>query len=267
MSFDDDGFSMAKPVPKPMWPPEDRINESLGVGVGLKGALRMRVARKSDVKKRGAKNHSEFYRRHGADAGKDPSVNVLRTDPNWRGDLEEEQRRLLDAELDEFLERDDDHEGEADLSKRISSSEPVDDYDVPVVSKMRADAVDADVKSGARKRSRYLTQSLGDRITTPTSKMRADYIDGSGLSLLERTSKVRASADDLAYEGRDWDRSREKPVEDDGRPRRRRDGRPRERRRRGGGGGGGGGGNGKTRPMKSAQELDDELDAFLHAKD
>lgn len=258
MNVDVDGYLLAKPVPKPLWPPEDRINQTLGVGEGLKGLLTMRVAQKGDVKRRGAKNKSEFYRKHGDAAGKDPLNNVLRTAPNWRD--EDEKRRLLDAELDDLQGRD-----ETELANRISSPEPDNDYDVPVISRMRADAVDADVRSGARKRSRREKPgpaSLSDRITSPPSKMRADYVDGSGLSLLERTSLARASADDLAYEGqggREWDRNRD--VSDVGsgrRGRRRRGGKDRGRTDEV---------SGSVRPSKTSQQLDDELDAFLRGGD
>ncbi|PFH46060.1 hypothetical protein AMATHDRAFT_70684 [Amanita thiersii Skay4041] len=61
----------ASPIPVSLWPPEERINQSLGVGQGLRGTILIRWARVDDVKKRGAKKESQFYRKHGEDAGKE----------------------------------------------------------------------------------------------------------------------------------------------------------------------------------------------------
>ena len=68
-SLEDDTVT-AKPIPVAIWPAEDRINATLGKGEGLKGILRMRWARTEDVKKRGAKKESEFYKKYGEHAGK-----------------------------------------------------------------------------------------------------------------------------------------------------------------------------------------------------
>ncbi|KAF8632019.1 hypothetical protein AX17_004962 [Amanita inopinata Kibby_2008] len=64
-------FITARPIPISLWPPEERIHHSLGVGQGLRGILRMRWAKMNDVKKRGAKKDSQFYQKHGLDAGKE----------------------------------------------------------------------------------------------------------------------------------------------------------------------------------------------------
>ena len=68
-AFDDNSVT-AKPIPTPIWPAEDRINAALDKSEGLKGILRMRWARADDVKKKGAKKQSEFYRKYGHNAGK-----------------------------------------------------------------------------------------------------------------------------------------------------------------------------------------------------
>ena len=44
----------AKSIPVTLWPPEQRINATLGKGEDLKGVIRMRWARRDDVKKKGA---------------------------------------------------------------------------------------------------------------------------------------------------------------------------------------------------------------------
>jgi len=262
MDMDEEGYAIAKSVPAPLWPPEDRINRSLGVGDGLKGVLRMRVARFDDVKKRGARNNSEFYRKHGSEAGKDPAVNALRMERKFGTDGvdEEQKRRQLDDELDNFLAQDEDVEngssGDPDLSQRISTPNPNEDYDSTTLSRMRSDALGADVRSSTTQNKRART-SLGDRLTNPTSKMRADYLDGTGRSLLERTSLMRANDDDLEYEGqggREWDRQKDTVPQEGHRRRRRRGGRDR------------GAQGGTERRVVTAQQLDDELDAFLNEK-
>jgi hypothetical protein len=67
----DPDYTSARPFPVALWPPEERINQSLGQGQGLKGPIRMRWARVDDVKKKGAKRASQFYRKHGSKAGKE----------------------------------------------------------------------------------------------------------------------------------------------------------------------------------------------------
>jgi hypothetical protein len=99
--IDEDGFVTAKPIPITLWPPEERINKSLGKGEGLKGVIRMRWAKDDDVKKKGAKKESEFYKKYGATAGKEeeggeaPQKRRKRDDPTVRSQL--------DDDLDAFL--------------------------------------------------------------------------------------------------------------------------------------------------------------------
>ncbi|KAI0771498.1 hypothetical protein BD413DRAFT_492814 [Trametes elegans] len=108
----DDGSITAKPIPVNVWPAEDRINATLGQGEGLKGILRMRWARAEDVKKKGARDQSEFYRKYGQNAGKGLEEGP-RSMKRRRGDPEQEaqealERAELDAELDRFLAEDED---------------------------------------------------------------------------------------------------------------------------------------------------------------
>jgi hypothetical protein len=136
---DEGGFVHAKSVPMAFWPPKERIDASLGKGEGLKGPLLLRWAEVTDVKERGARNRSEFYRRHGVDGQAGGEAR--------REDAQEAKRRRqeeLDDELDAFLRED----SPDDASR--SASPP---------SKMRADYIE---KKGREK-------SLLER----TSQMRA----------------------------------------------------------------------------------------------
>lgn len=118
---DESGFVQAKSIPMAFWPPKERIDASLGKGEGLKGALLLRWADVTDVKQRGARSRSEFYRKHGVDAlGEDAR----------REDGQEAKRRKqeeLDDELDAFL-----REESPDEASR-SASPP---------SKMRSDYIE-----------------------------------------------------------------------------------------------------------------------------
>ena len=109
----EDSSITAKPIPVTLWPPEDRINKSLGKSEGLKGVIRMRWAMRQDVKKRGAKSESEFYKKYGEKAGKvglgedDDDVDDGRHRKRRRGgDLEDRiEKGRLDEELDSFLSK------------------------------------------------------------------------------------------------------------------------------------------------------------------
>ncbi|KAG6336337.1 hypothetical protein ID866_2762 [Astraeus odoratus] len=96
--IDDDGFITAKPIPMTLWPPEERINTSLGKGEGLKGVIRMRWARNDDVKKKGAKKESQFYKKYGPTAGKEGDEPRKRRREEVEVDGSE-----LDADLDAYL--------------------------------------------------------------------------------------------------------------------------------------------------------------------
>lgn len=167
---EEDDCTTARPLPVVLWPPEERINETLGQGQGLKGVIRMRWAKRDDVKKKGAMRDSKFYKRHGSSAGKElfngrdlPPPKRRRHD-DYRDD--DARRAELDDELDRFLAEDDrNDEKQPDMDPE---SPEVDDYPSSPPSKMRSD---------------YLIKDA--------SKMRSDYIGGDDRTLLERTSLIR----------------------------------------------------------------------------
>ncbi|KAJ7179572.1 hypothetical protein C8R46DRAFT_1345896 [Mycena filopes] len=115
---DAEGYITAKPIPVAIWPPEDRINKSL-----------------DDVKKRGAKKDSQFYRKHGWTAGKEkfeegnaPAPAPKRRRRGSPGQDDEQEKAALDAELDAFIRADDEPE-----------PEPEPDVLSSPISKMRSD--------------------------------------------------------------------------------------------------------------------------------
>lgn len=260
---DEDEFVTAKPIPIALWPPETRINKTLGMGEGLKGVLKMRWAKPDDVKKKGAKKESEFYRRHGSDAGKElfngrdlPPAKRPRNDNDLgeRGVPDQEmERQRLDAELDQFLQ--DSEEG----SDAAPASPP---------SKMRSDYIAGDGRTLLDRFSnttifesdRNPAERLGlkDRLIMPLPRRarggrgtrrpgNGDLINheeesGSG-SLWDRLSPADADSDGGRRRGGLGRYNRDTGDGGDGRQR---------RSRRGG-----------DRPQKTQQELDDELDAFL----
>ena len=104
------GLSEAQPVPPGVSPPktgsgDDEVVKSES---DLFGGIRMRWARKDDVKQRGAKNQSKFYQRHGEMAGKDGRG--FFDDPpskRKRRETNEEIRARLDQDLEVFAARED----------------------------------------------------------------------------------------------------------------------------------------------------------------
>ncbi|KAK7471203.1 hypothetical protein VKT23_002612 [Stygiomarasmius scandens] len=238
---DAEGCITAKSIPIALWPPEERINKSLGKGgEGLKGVLRIRWAKHDDVKKRGAKRESEFYRKHGSTAGKETIngrdlPNAINPSKKRRVGADE---RLNKESLDEDLDR-----------------------------------IRADGESGILLGLEEAEEEVLDP-PSPPSKMRSDYIAADGRTLLERTSSMRLhssgqDATDLAsritaplprrarrgvastnLEDRLWSDRRES-------------GRNSGRNSRNGNGSGRDSRAGRDRPKKTRQELDDELDAFL----
>jgi len=113
----EDGSITAKPIPIAIWPPEERINKSLGKGEGLKGPIKMRWATHDDVKKKGARNQSEFYKKYGSKAGREQAVGAgqgstwedIRPQKRSRRDAADDvpAKEQLDEELDAFLAEDD----------------------------------------------------------------------------------------------------------------------------------------------------------------
>ncbi|KAF8871589.1 hypothetical protein CPB85DRAFT_1351892 [Mucidula mucida] len=108
---DEDGFMLAHNIPLTLLPPEERISQTLlapsepSAYTKARGLIRMRWALATDVKKRGAKRESEFYKRKRRRRGED-----------------------LDLELDNFL---DDHSPEPE-------PEPI------LASRMRSDYIASD---------------------------------------------------------------------------------------------------------------------------
>ncbi len=278
---DFDGFVVAKPIPLSLWPPNTRINKTLGTSSGLSGIIHMRWAMSSDVKKKGAKHESEFYKRHGEDAGKEivdgrdlpPATQRPRT-TNGNGALREGdrdfERQRLDAELDQFL-----HESESDkdlpMEGETTNTEDVIPPSPP--SKMRSDYIADD---GRTLLERFSEPSLFESDKNPAE--RAGGL-GSRLNVVPEPRRGRGSRgrrrsdreDDSASGSSLWERLSSADVDSD-------TSMGWERRRGGSGrssrhhpyerhdtreGAKGGGRRGETRPKKTQQELDDELEAFL----
>jgi hypothetical protein len=219
----EDGFVTARPIPIAFWPPEERINKSLGTGEGLKGTIKMRWAKVDDVKKKGAKKDSQFYKKHGVTAGKD--VRGDESVKRRKRDTEEDaiqKKAQLDDELDAFL-ADDDVEEEV-----IEPPSPP--------SKMRSDYIGNDGRTLLERTSsiRAHPLSLESRITAPLPRRRG------GRGRLERNGLAdRTHVDDMLVDGLD-SRSDGRILWKSGSDR---------------------------RPRRSQKELDDELDAFLNARD
>ncbi|KAI9466688.1 hypothetical protein BJY52DRAFT_1233690 [Lactarius psammicola] len=164
---DESGFVQAKPVPMAFWPPKERIDASLGKGEGLKGALFLRWAEVTDVKQRGARSRSEFYRKHGADGDA------------RREDGQEAKRRKqeeLDDELDAFL-----REESPDEASRLASPP----------SKMRSDYIEE--RKGREK-------SLLER----TSQMRAYFTNEEDAGSWKKGLETRITSPRQI--GRPWDK-------------------------------------------------------------
>lgn len=227
---DVEGYITAKPIPVAFWPPEERINTSLGNTQGghvMKGVIRMRWARVDDVKKRGAKGESDFYKKHGNMAGKELfNGRELPMKKRRRGDHDSERdipllKEQLDEELNEFLAQ-----GEAEDAAALNPPSPP--------SKMRSDYIASDGRT-------VLDESkpdLASRITAPLPRRATKDRKGR-----EATLEGKMWSDKMDLSGRIGS---ERVLGT------RRNGRQDRRT-----------GN-RDRPKKSQQELDDELDAFLN---
>lgn len=134
------------------------------MGEGLKGVIRMRWATGLDVKKRGAKSRSQFYRKYGKDAGKDEA------ETGREAGREQKRRRKDRGEINETLER-------------VQLDQELDDF-------LKED-------SDAPPTPEPLSARIG-----AVSKMRSDHMVEEGKSLLERTSDLRAHPSGRPYKGR-----------------------------------------------------------------
>ena len=99
------GLNAAQPVPPGVSLPKSKSGDDTVVAceTDLFGGIRMRWARKDDVKQKGAKRQSKFYRRHGEMAGKDgrgffDDMPLKRR----RRETDEEVRARLDQDLEAF---------------------------------------------------------------------------------------------------------------------------------------------------------------------
>lgn len=242
---DFEGCITAKSIPIALWPPEERINKSLGKGEGLKGVIRMRWARTEDVKKKGAKNQSQFYKKHGTAGGKELFNGRDLPPPKRRrredGGVDEElERAQLDDELDAFLAADDDEVVEEVVEPARDPSPP---------SKMRSDYIADDGRTLLERTSVLRmhsdnTPDLASRITArlPRRARGALAMDSVG-DRIESTEKLEWGPS--LEHSRRGGRRRDNP---------RRSGRPKTERN-----------GGRTeRPRKTQEELDAELDAFLN---
>jgi hypothetical protein len=229
------------------------------MGEGLKGIIRMRWAKPGDVKRKGAKKESEFYKRHGLDAGKElfngrdlpPAKRSRHDNDSGERSVADQvlERRRLDAELDQFLQ--DTEEG----SDEAPASPP---------SKMRSDYISSD---GRTLLDRFSNATLFESDKNPAE--RVGLKERLTMPLPRRArgglGRRRGDVDTIEHDeesssGSLWDRLSPADVDSDGG--RRRGGLGRENRDiRDGRGRRGGRGN--DRPKKTQQELDDELDAFL----
>lgn len=120
----------------------------------------MRWAKVADVKKKGAKKESQFYKKYGNSAGKDDSDhNGGRAQKRQKELSEEEKRAALDDDLDAFLAEDDEE-----------SPEP------QVPSKMRSDYIGRESKSLLERTSalRSHPNTLASRITAALPRRERD---------------------------------------------------------------------------------------------
>ncbi|KAF8529261.1 hypothetical protein BU17DRAFT_80462 [Hysterangium stoloniferum] len=100
----DELLHFAHAVPLALYPIEDRINSVLGCTKKsdiLKQSIQVRWARPSDVKERGARDKSEFYKKFGESAGKNVIPGSSKP-VGIRNGNDEVTRSRLDAQLDSF---------------------------------------------------------------------------------------------------------------------------------------------------------------------
>lgn len=248
------GCVSARAIPVPLWPAEKQLGRTLEQALGktkaaeqraserkkqeagLAGPLKMRWARKDDVKKRGAKRESEFYKKHGELAGKEvvngrdiPNLPGSGSRKRSREDHDESDeavtRAKLDRELDAFLEEGSDAERDStieDEDEEVPASPP---------SKMRSDHM----ADGGRTKRPARGSGWGEGRRT-----RGDLGGRGGPSLLDRIGAV-TDLRDTKRRRRDGSGPRDLPSNNGSR-----------------------GGRRNARPKKTQQELDDELEAFLN---
>ncbi|KAF8966488.1 hypothetical protein BDZ97DRAFT_1917591 [Flammula alnicola] len=262
----------AKPFPVALWPPEERINQTLGKGQGLKGVIRMRWAKADDVKKKGAMKQSQFYKKHGSSAGKElfngrdlPPPKRRRRDDHEDDEIRKAQ---LDDELDQFLAEDDD-----DDEKKEEELEAELDTPASPPSKMRSDYIATDGRTLLERTSLLRLHStrderhdLASRLTLPLPRRSRARRGRNGEPVPDIPDSLSDRMQSPISERLEWgpDSDRRRPAG--------RNGRDRDRELHINGASNGHGGRSRRgerpartaeRPKKTQQELDDELDAFL----
>lgn len=226
--IDEEGFVTAKSIPVTLWPPEQRINATLGKGEGLKGVIRMRWAKKDDVKKKGAKKQSDFYKKYGNTAGKE----VVGDERNEAAGLKRQRRD--DGEVDEVYRKsqlDDD----LDAFLAEGDEEPTHEEPPSPPSKMYSDYISSDGRTLLERTSliRVHPADLASRITAPLPHRAREKESTLG-------SRLSSSPWENPRRSRDASASAESK---------------------------GGRGRRGNRPKKSQQDLDDELENFLKERD
>lgn len=106
------GLSSAQPIPPGVSLPGSKSGDAAAAEGESDsfGGIRMRWARKDDVKQKGAKSQSRFYQRHGETAGKDGRGFFDDAPPKRRRrETDEEIRARLDQDLEAFAAGDDAH--------------------------------------------------------------------------------------------------------------------------------------------------------------
>jgi len=122
----DEEMILCQPVPALLWPMEERLAKSLGKSQGLTGQIMMRWALRTDLKQRGSRNKSEYYKKHGDTDDTNPwerSNKRRREDDDSANDrvMRERERAALDAELDTFALREENDFGVAASPKERDS--------------------------------------------------------------------------------------------------------------------------------------------------
>lgn len=241
-------YYIARSIPVELWPPDKRVVTSLvgeagdtAAGLGLRGAIHLRWARTTDVKRMRA-GQSGFYRNYGKD-GKGGTAKRHRGlqdldvgSISRRHGVEDDEtlRQALDDELDAFLA--DDTDGDLP-EQRAGVSLSADVFDVPL-SRMRSDFIAEDGRSILK-----------------TAEMAEN---GSPILLLDRMAPTSVKSSERVER---WEKSTLMPRERTNRRRdsHKEDGSRRDRNKRGSA-------RSSQHQNKTQAELDDELDAFLNSR-
>ncbi|KAH8829984.1 hypothetical protein DL96DRAFT_1813104 [Flagelloscypha sp. PMI_526] len=272
----EDGSVLAYPLPQALWPASERIVSTLQPSDStlssssspeeLKLPLYIRPALTTDVKQRGAKSQSQYYRKHGRPGEPRPlprDQNDSRDSKRRRTEDVEGLRAALDDELDAFLATPDD---EDDQEEALESKMASDAIPEPRPRRPRAELesrITAPLPSRARRREQDLISSKTDLFDDGEGPI------GRGLRAWDDADGNEAGP--RGVDG-DWNAARlntrkflARNEDSTGDGSRRRQNRPAGRQNGDGARGrrsAGGGGRG-ARPKKTQQELDEELDAFL----